>query len=56
MLDDGVLRQVTAALLATPRALDAATTALPRTAGLYAWWEPVGEAALSGDSGAAQQQ
>ncbi|MEV2197406.1 GIY-YIG nuclease family protein [Streptomyces phaeochromogenes] len=38
--DDAALRQVTAALLATPRALDAATTALPRTAGLYAWWAP----------------
>ncbi|MEU8862115.1 GIY-YIG nuclease family protein [Streptomyces umbrinus] len=39
-LRDAALRQVTAALLATPRALDAATTALPRTAGLYAWWAP----------------
>ncbi|MDQ1032162.1 hypothetical protein QF035_009744 [Streptomyces umbrinus] len=38
MLDDAALRQVTAALLATPRALDAAATALPRTSGLYAWW------------------
>ncbi|MFI6277247.1 GIY-YIG nuclease family protein [Streptomyces sp. NPDC050988] len=40
MLDDAALRQVTAALLATPRTLDAATTALPRTSGLYAWWAP----------------
>jgi hypothetical protein len=40
MLDDTALRQVTAALLATPRALDAASTALPRTSGLYAWWAP----------------
>ncbi|WP_405564787.1 GIY-YIG nuclease family protein [Streptomyces phaeochromogenes] len=39
-LGDAALRQVTADLLATPRALDAATTALPRTAGLYAWWAP----------------
>ncbi|WP_419665426.1 GIY-YIG nuclease family protein [Streptomyces sp. 2-1] len=39
-LRDAALRQVTAALLATPRALDDATAALPRTAGLYAWWAP----------------
>src|SRR5687768_3845771 len=33
MLDDAALCQVTAALLATPRVLDAASTALPKASG-----------------------
>ncbi|MDH6455447.1 MULTISPECIES: GIY-YIG nuclease family protein [unclassified Streptomyces] len=40
MLDDAIVRQAEADLLSAPRSLDTAVTALPSTAGLYAWWAP----------------
>lgn len=40
MLDDAAVQQTTADLLSSPHGLDAAVTALPATAGLYAWWAP----------------
>ncbi|MGW0828507.1 GIY-YIG nuclease family protein [Streptomyces sp. NPDC002845] len=40
MLDDATVQQATADLLSAPHTLVRAATALPTTAGVYAWWAP----------------
>src|SRR4051812_43275799 len=40
MLDDATVQRATADLLSAPQTLDRAASALPTTAGVYAWWAP----------------
>ncbi|MEU1462554.1 GIY-YIG nuclease family protein [Streptomyces sp. NPDC005727] len=40
MLDDATVQRATAELLSAPQPLDRAAVALPRSAGVYAWWAP----------------
>jgi hypothetical protein len=40
MLDDATVQRATADLLSAPQALGRAPSALPTTAGVYAWWAP----------------